>query len=80
MRKKQKRRQRRIKKPEFCALCQEGYPKNVDYKDVLTLGRFITRRSKVVSRSRSGLCAKHQRGLAVAIKRARIMALLPFVS
>jgi small subunit ribosomal protein S18 len=50
----------------------------VDYKDVRTLGSFITEGGKIVPSRTSGNCAKHQRQLAVAIKRARILALLPF--
>jgi small subunit ribosomal protein S18 len=50
----------------------------VDYKDVRTLQSFITEGGKVVPSRTSGNCAKHQRQLAVAIKRARILALLPF--
>ena len=49
-----------------------------DYKDVSLLKQFITERGKIVGRSRSGLTAKQQRSLARAIKRARILALLPF--
>ena len=50
----------------------------VDYKDVRTLGSFVTEGGKIVPSRTSGNCAKHQRQLAVAIKRARILALLPF--
>lgn len=50
-----------------------------DYKDFELIGRFITDRGKIVSRSRSGVCAKHQRKLTKAVKRARHLALLPFV-
>jgi small subunit ribosomal protein S18 len=50
----------------------------VDYKDVRTLQSFITEGGKIVPSRTSGNCAKHQRQLAVAIKRARILALLPF--
>ncbi len=50
----------------------------VDYKDVRTLQSFITEGGKIVPSRTSGNCAKHQRQLAVAIKRARIIALLPF--
>ncbi len=52
----------------------------IDYKDTETLRRFISPYSgKILSRKKRGTCAKHQRKLAKAIKRARIMALLPFV-
>jgi len=60
-------------------LCLEGYQKDVDYKDVLILSRFLTKRGKISSRSRSGLCAKHQRNLTNAIKLARFMALIPYI-
>jgi small subunit ribosomal protein S18 len=50
----------------------------VDYKDVRTLQSFITEGGKIVPSRTSGNCAKHQRQLSVAIKRARIIALLPF--
>ena len=49
-----------------------------DYKDVGLLKQFITERGKIVGRARSGLTAKQQRSLTKAIKRARILALLPF--
>lgn len=51
----------------------------VDYKDVRTLATFLTERGKIVPSRITGTCAKHQRQLTVAIKRARIAALLPFV-
>jgi small subunit ribosomal protein S18 len=50
----------------------------VDYKDVRTLQSFVTEGGKIVPSRTSGNCAKHQRQLAVAIKRARVIALLPF--
>jgi small subunit ribosomal protein S18 len=51
-----------------------------DFKDVRIIGRFITERGKIVPRRLSGVSAKNQRKLAVAVKRARHLALLPFVS
>ena len=51
-----------------------------DYKDIRTIGRFISERGKIVPRRISGVCAKYQRKLAAAVKRARHLALLPFVS
>lgn len=51
----------------------------VDYKDTNVLKRFISSYAKIVPRKRSGVCSYHQRKLATAIKRARIMALIPFV-
>jgi small subunit ribosomal protein S18 len=61
-----------------CRFCQGK--KEVDYKNVELLRRFITERGKILGRRSTGACAKHQRRLALAIKRARIMALLPFVT
>ena len=61
----------------MCGFCEEN--KEPDYKEVESLGRFVTDRGKLVGRSRSGLCQKHQRRMAVAVKRARHLGLLPFV-
>ncbi|MFW5998835.1 MAG: 30S ribosomal protein S18 [Halanaerobiaceae bacterium] len=58
----------------FCANDQE-----IDYKDIDTLERYLTDRGKIVPRRITGNCAKHQRVVTQAIKRARILALLPFV-
>lgn len=52
----------------------------IDYKDVDLLKKFISDRGKIVPRRTTGTCAKHQRKLTIAIKRARQMALLPFVA
>ncbi len=74
-----KDRESRGFKKKYCKLCLEkvGY---VDYKDEKRLGRFITDRGKIVPRRVSGTCARHQTQLTTAIKRARILALLPFSS
>lgn len=61
----------------YCYFCKEK--KEPDYKEVDTLKRFITDRGKMISRARTGVCTPHQRKLSVAIKRARVLALLPFV-
>ena len=53
--------------------------KTIDYKDVELLKRFVSANGKIIPRRVTGTCAKYQRMLAVAIKRAREMALLPFV-
>ena len=50
-----------------------------DYKDIATLSKFMSDRAKVLGKDRTGICAKHQRKLTLAIKRARHLALLPFV-
>jgi small subunit ribosomal protein S18 len=52
----------------------------IDYKDVGLLRQFITEQGKIMARRKTGTCAKHQRRLAVAIKRARHLALLPFTA
>jgi small subunit ribosomal protein S18 len=62
---------------KVCRFCADKTLK-VDYKDVRTLGSFITEGGKIVPSRTSGNCAKHQRQLAIAIKRARVLALLPF--
>jgi len=51
----------------------------VDYKDDRTLGRFTTERGKILPSRLSGMCARHQRQLSAAIKRARYLALVPFI-
>ena len=52
----------------------------VDYKDLEALKKFINPHGRILSRKRTGLCAKHQRQLATAVKRARFLALLPFTA
>jgi len=68
-----------LTKPKECHFCKNNV-REIDYKDIQTLRRFISSYSKIVPRKRSGVCAKHQRKLATAIKRARTMALLPFTT
>ncbi len=62
---------------KVCIFCQEKTAK-IDYKDVAKLRKFIAEGGKILPRRMTGTCAKHQRELAVAIKRARVAALLPF--
>ena len=54
--------------------------KRIDYKDIETLSKFITERGKIIPRRITGVCAHYQKMLAAAVKKARFMALLPFVS
>ncbi|MFH1661597.1 MAG: 30S ribosomal protein S18 [Candidatus Falkowbacteria bacterium] len=68
-----------IKKEKQCHFCVNNI-REVDYKDTQLLRKFINAYSKILPRKRTGVCSKHQRKLANAVKRARIMALLPFVS
>ena len=53
---------------------------HIDYKDTARLRKYVSERGKIMPRRMSGVCAKHQRELAIAIKRARIVALLPYVA
>ena len=65
-----------------CRFCtKEGCPRPafVDYKDVSSLKKMVTSQGKLFSRKRSGLCAAYQRAVGAAVKRARFMALLPYV-
>jgi len=68
---------RRRPKRKVCAFCADKAT-YIDYKDVNRMRRFVTERGKILPRRVSGNCAKHQRALAVAIKRARELALLPY--
>ncbi|MDR2149443.1 MAG: 30S ribosomal protein S18 [Spirochaetaceae bacterium] len=65
-------------KKRVCRFCTQK--QKIDYKDTEILRRFITERGKILPRRITGTCAKHQRAVAAAIKRARIIALLPFVA
>ena len=65
-----------ITRPTICPFCK-GRTK-IDYKDISVLSRYISSQGKIVSRRRSRTCAKHQRSLAEAIKRARYLAMLPY--
>ncbi len=64
---------------KVCHFCINSI-KEVDFKEVKTLQRFISSYAKVLPRKKTGVCSKHQRKLAQAIKRARLMALLPFTT
>ncbi len=74
-----RREKGRRPKRKICSFCVDKI-EQVDYKQYEKLKRFITERSKILPRRISGNCARHQRQLTRAIKRARIMALLPFTS
>ncbi len=74
-----KRPRTRKSRRKVCAFCVEK-AESIDYKDTNKLRKFITERGKIMPRRMSGVCAKHQRSLAIAIKRARVVALLPYVS
>jgi small subunit ribosomal protein S18 len=61
-----------------CHFCTSGH-REIDYKDVEILKAFIDTHGRIVNHRRSSVCAKHQRKLATAIKRARFLALMPFI-
>jgi len=64
---------------KVCKFCVDKVS-HIDYKDVRTLEKFLTERGKIMPCRMSGVCARHQRDLAIAIKRARVCALLPYVA
>ena len=63
-------------KKKVCAFCEDK--KAIDYKDVNRLRKYVTEKGKIIPSRQTGTCARHQRELTVAIKRARNIALLPF--
>ncbi len=69
---------RRYHSRKFCRFCADKVP-FIDYKDYKTLRNYMTERGKILPRRMTGTCAKHQRELTTAIKRARNIALLPFM-
>jgi small subunit ribosomal protein S18 len=77
--KKKQRRRRKIVQNLTCPLCDSGV-KEVSYKDVYQLKKFTSVRGKIISVEKSGACHRHQKQLKRAIKRARFMALLPYIS
>lgn len=69
----------RYRRRRICAFCVDKID-DVDYKDADTLRRYITEHGRIRPRRQTGTCARHQRSLANAIKRARHIAMLPFVN
>lgn len=69
----------RGKRRKVCIFCADKID-HIDYKDITRLKKCISERSKILPRRVSGTCAKHQRQVTVAIKRARTVALLPYIS
>jgi small subunit ribosomal protein S18 len=72
-------RPRGRKRRKVCAFCVDKV-ESIDYKDASKLKRFMSERSKILPRRTTGTCAQHQRQLTEAIKRARQIALIPFVT
>lgn len=73
MRRRSPRRRKKV-----CAFCADKEHDYIDYKDVAKLKRYMSERGKILPRRITGTCAKHQRALTVAIKRARHIALMPY--
>ena len=72
------RRRRPQQRRKVCQFCLDKV-EDIDYKDVAKLRRYITEKGKIISRRQTGTCAKHQRAVATAIKRARYMGLIHYV-
>ena len=75
----EQRPMRQRKRRKVCAFCVDKIAQ-IDYKDVPRLRRFLSERGKIIPRRVTGTCARHQRQLTTAIKRARHLAFLPYVS
>ncbi|MCI0469208.1 MAG: 30S ribosomal protein S18 [Nitrospirae bacterium] len=70
--------QRRFQRKKFCRFCADKTP-FIDYKDVRAIKSYMTERGKILSRKITGACSEHQRELTQAIKRARCIALIPYM-
>lgn len=68
-----------MRRKRVCRFCEDDV-KFIDFKDTKKIQRFLTDQGKILPRRTSGTCAKHQRMLSLSIKRARHLALIPFVS
>lgn len=71
-------RKSRKSRKKVCAFCMDKI-EHIDYKDVPRLRRYLSDRAKIIPRRVTGTCARHQRQLTVAVKRARHLAFLPYV-
>ena len=71
------KRFKKTSRRKVCTFCVDKV-ETIDYKDIAKLRRYVTEKGKILPRRQTGVCSKHQRELAEAIKKARIMALLPF--
>jgi len=69
----------KVRRKRVCQFCEKDI-EYIDFKDDRQLVRFLTEQGKIIPRHTSGTCAKHQRQLATAVKRARQIALIPFVT
>ena len=73
------RNRNRKSRKKVCAFCADKI-ETIDYKDVPRLRRYLSERAKIIPRRATGTCARHQRQLTIAIKRARHLAFLPYIS
>ena len=75
------RREVRYRRPKkkVCSLCVDKI-EHIDYKDIARLKKFLSERGKILPRRMTGTCAKHQRQITTAVKRARHLAFLPFIA
>ena len=69
-----------MRRKKVCQFCADKTVKFIDYKDAAKLRKFTSDRGKILPRRVTGTCAMHQRELAIAIKRARVIAILPYVT
>ena len=72
------KRFKKTSRRKVCTFCVDKV-EAIDYKDIAKLRRYVTEKGKILPRRQTGTCAAHQRELTVALKRARFMALLPYV-
>ena len=68
------------RRKKVCVFCADKTNAGIDYKDVNKLKRYVSERGKILPRRITGNCAKHQRALTVAVKRARHIALMPYTT
>ena len=73
------KREKRVYRKKVCKFCGEKI-KAIDYKDTMRIAKFVTERGKIIPSRISGNCARHQRMLARAIKKARLVAFIPYTS
>ncbi|MCD6530914.1 30S ribosomal protein S18 [bacterium] len=78
VRKRKKKKKKNLQRKKPCPFCLDP-TLDIDYKNVEVLSRFVSEKGKIVPRRNSGVCAKHQRRLAKEIKRARFLALIPYI-
>lgn len=75
-----KRRSFGHRRKKVCVFCADKNFKEIDYKDINKLKRYVSERGKILPRRITGNCAKHQRALTVAVKRSRHIALMPYTT